>query len=262
MTESNSLLLSDEHLVGLLRPHAWEAEPYRTLRYSLERLRGAGKSAVIAISSATPGDGKTTTALNLAAALAEIPHEKVLVIDADLRRGSVAHSLGLSATADIGPGLTGAVHDGSLSLADVSWSLKHRPFSVVPTGPLPSTPYEVLESPRLGVLIEEARREYGFIVLDTPPFVPFVDCRVLGRWVDWFLLVVAAHRTPRKLVEETLDVVEKSKLLGLDFNGDDGPLWGSNRYYQYTALFDHLPQAGSVAPKAAPTAVAGKGLAS
>lgn len=250
MTSHTSLPLLDEHLVGLLRPSSWEAEPYRTLRHALEQARGPDRNVVIAVSSAAPGDGKTTTTLNLAATLAEAPHAKVLVIDADLRRGSVAHLLGLNGAVDTGPGVTGAVRDPSLTMADVAWSLSERPFSVVPTGPLPATPYSVLESPRLGVLIEQARKEYEFVILDTPPFVPFIDCRVLSRWVDRFLLVVAAHRTPRELVEETLNVIEPGKLLGLIFNGDDGPLWGTRRYYRYADELEHRPLAELSSPPA------------
>ncbi len=240
MTKNNSLLLSDEHLVGLLRPSCWEAEPYRTLRHQLERLRGKAKSAVIGVSSAMPGDGKTTTTLNLAAALAEAPNTKVLVMDGDLRRGTVAKQLGmLDGNVNTGPGMSGAVADPSLTIQDVAWTLARRPFSVVPAGVLPPAPYDVLESPQLGVLIEQAKKEYGFVLIDTPPFIPFVDCRVLSRWVDYFILVVAAHKTPRKLLEETLNVVEPNKLLGIVFNGDDGPLWGSNRYYAYANAFDN-----------------------
>ncbi len=235
MSPSNSLLVPDEHLVSLLRPGSWEAEPYRTLRHVLERIRGAAPSSVIAVASSAPGDGKTTTTLNLAAALAEPSGARVLVIDADLRRGALAHHLGLGRAGDAGPGVTGAVRD-SLALGDVARSFAQCRFSVVPAGQRPATPYEVLESPRLGALLEEARRQFGFVLLDTPPFVPFTDCRILSRWVDGFLLVVAAHRTPRKLVEETLNVIEPDKLLGLVFNGDDGLLWGSNRYYQYYEL--------------------------
>jgi capsular exopolysaccharide synthesis family protein len=242
-----TLPLLDEHLVALLRPSSWEAEPYRTLRLVLEQARGAAKSIVIAISSAAPGDGKTTTALNIAAALAEAPRAKVLVVDADLRRGTVAHHLGLEGAVDTGPGVTGAVRDSALTIDDVAWSLAERPFSVVPTGPLPETPYEVLESPRLGALLEQAREEYDSIIIDTPPFVPFIDCRVLSRWVDAFVLVVAAHRTPRGLVEETLNAIEPGKLLGLIFNGDDGPLWGTHRYYRYyRAAGEHGPRADVV----------------
>src|SRR6266571_5205523 len=175
------------------------------------------------------------TATPEGASLSEPSGARVLVIDADLRRGALTHHLGLGRAGDAGPGVTGAVRD-SLALGDVARSFAQCRFSVVPAGQRPATPYEVLESPRLGGLLEEARRQFGFVLLDTPPFVPFTDCRILSRWVDGFLLVVAAHRTPRKLVEETLNVIEPDKLLGLVFNGDDGLLWGSNRYYQYYEL--------------------------
>ncbi len=232
MIRSNSPPVPDEHLVSLLRPASWEAEPYRTLRYVMQRIRGSAESSVIAVSSAAPGDGKTTTTLNLAAALAEPPAAPVLVIDTDLRRGAVAQHLGLG-RGSTELGLTNAIRDHSLAVRDVALSSAQLRFSVLPAGPLPATPSEVLESPRFGELIAEARREYGFVLVDTPPFVPFGDCRVLSRWVDGFLLVVAAHRTPRKLVEETLGVIDPDKLLGLLFNGDDGSFWGSNRYYRY-----------------------------
>jgi capsular exopolysaccharide synthesis family protein len=188
---------------------------------------------VIAVSSSAPGDGKTTTTLNLAAALAEARDPRVLVIDADLRRGTLAHSLGLGGAKDAGPGLAGAIRKDSLKLVDVARPFRQRGFYVVPAGPCPATPYDVLASPRLGTLLDEARRQFSFVVLDTPPFIPSTDCRILSRWVDGFLLVVAAHRTPRRLVEETLNVMEPAKLLGLIFNRDDGVLWGSNRYYRY-----------------------------
>jgi Mrp family chromosome partitioning ATPase len=172
----------------------------------------------------------------------------VLVIDADLRRGELTEQLAASNGANPDLGLTGAVRGSTTLLSDVTRSSTRFRFSVVPSGKRALSPYEVLESPRLGELIAEARRSFGFVVIDTPPFVPFTDCRVLSRWVDGFILVVAAHRTPRKLLEETLNVIEPDKLLGLVFNGDDGPLWGTNRYYQYMALpqppsaADYLPE--------------------
>jgi capsular exopolysaccharide synthesis family protein len=243
MLRSTSPIALDEHLVSLLRPTSWEAEPYRTLRYVVEGIRGAAKSLVIAVSSASPGDGKTTTTLNLAAALAEPAGSRVLVVDTDLRRGAVARQLGLEGSRSAGPGLSGAVRDHSLAIDDLAQSFAELPFKVLPAGSLPATPSDVLESPRFGALIEEARNQFGFVLLDTPPFVPFGDCRVLSRWVDGILLVVAAHRTPRKLMEETLGVIEPGKLLGLVFNGDDSSLWGSNQYYRYYQVPTPAPRA-------------------
>ena len=77
------------------------------------------------------------------------------------------------------------------------------------------------ESPRLAELLEQARREYDYVVVDTPPLVALPDCRVLANHVDAFLLVVTAHKTPRRLLEAALGAVDPARILGLVFNGDD-----------------------------------------
>ena len=99
---------------------------------------------------------------------------------------------------------------------------------------MPSAPYEVLRSPRLGSLLDEARRRYDFIVLDTPPIVVAQDCRVITKWVDGFLLVVAADRTPARLLEEALNRIEPDKIIGFVFNHEPRSL---SHYYagQYAA---------------------------
>src|SRR5262249_26788321 len=104
---------------------------------------------------------------------------------------------------------------------------------VVSAGTLPSTPYEVLKLPRVGELLAAARQAYDFIVVDTPPLVAVPDCRVIEKWVDGFLVVVGAHKTPRKLLEEALSVMEAAKVIGLVFNGDDRPLSGYPYGYGY-----------------------------
>jgi Mrp family chromosome partitioning ATPase len=89
----------------------------------------------------------------------------------------------------------------------------------------------VLKSPRLGELLEQARCQYDYVVLDTAPLLAVPDSRLIGKWVDGFLVVVAAHKTPRKLVVETLDLMEPARLIAFLFNGDDEPLSG----YPYPA---------------------------
>src|SRR5712664_2392045 len=91
-----------EQLVSLLAPDSFAADQYRTLRYTVERLRKEGGLHVLAMSSPTPGDGKTITTLNLAGALAQNPDSRVLVVDADLRRPSVARYLGFDLEASAG----------------------------------------------------------------------------------------------------------------------------------------------------------------
>src|SRR5439155_8548833 len=92
-------------------------------------------------------------------------------------------------------------------------------------------PYELLHSLRLETLLTEARRQFDCVLIDTPPIVAVPDGRLIGRWVDGFLIIVAAHRTPRRLVAEALDMLDPTKIVGIVFNGDVRPL--SDRYGYY-----------------------------
>lgn len=214
----------DGHMVSLVAPNTFEAEQYRTLRHMIEQLHTSAGVSIIACTSPAEGDGKTTTAINVAGALAQAPDAKVLLVDADLRRPCIARELTLRD--DAGPGLVGAIVNRNLTLEDV---VRRRPpfaLSLLPAGSTVANPYELLQSPRLGELMEEARRCYHYVVLDTPPVVGIPDCRAIARCVDGFVVIVAAHRTPRKLVEEALNSMEPAKVIGLIFNGDDRPLSG------------------------------------
>jgi protein-tyrosine kinase len=217
----------DAHMVSLVTPTAFEAEQYRTLRHMIEELRQSAQVSVIACTSPAGGDGKTTTAINLAGALGQSRDAKVLLIDADLRRPTVARELTLDPAA--GSGLVGAILNRELSLAE---AVCQSPFNVtvLPAGRTMANPFELLKSPRLAELIQEARRDYDYVILDTPPLLSVPDCRAIAPYVDGFLFIVAAHRTPRKLVEEGLNVIEPAKILGLVFNRDDRLLGG---YYGY-----------------------------
>lgn len=221
----------DDRLVSLLCPASFLAEPYRAVRHLLEQMHRTDRMSVVAVSSAGTGEGKTITAINVAGALAQGPEARVLLIDADLRRPSIADHLALRR----GRGLVDAVLDRRLTLADVTVSLPAYNLRVVPAGSPPPAPYEILESHRLGDLLAEARRQYDFVVLDTAPFVPVPDSRLLAPWVDGFLMIVAAHKTPRKLLAELLNTVEPAKLVGLLFNGDDEPLPAAYAYGAPTA---------------------------
>ena len=223
----------DEHLVSLSRPGSYEAEQYHVLRHDLQQLQRGQGMRVFAVTSPAQGDGKTTTAINLAAALAQDPATRVLLVDADLRHPSVGPSLGIAAAED--SGLVRAILDSpSDPGAVVPWAALPN-LAVLPAGSSPVLAYEVLQSPRVGEVIDAAREAYDYVVLDTPPLLPVPDCRVVGRWVDGFLMVVAADRTPRKLLEEALNIVDASKLVGLVFNGDERPFSSYHGYYHASA---------------------------
>jgi capsular exopolysaccharide synthesis family protein len=223
----------DEHLVSLVTPAAFEAEQYRALRHVVEQLHRTADMKVVAVSSAASGDGKTVTALNLAGALAQSPDARVLVVDGDLRRPSLDRRLGMT---DPGrPGLVDAIVNPAVTLDDV---VERRPpfnLSVIRAGQTPPSPYELLKAPRLGELLQEARARYDYVIVDTPPLTPVQDCRIVGRWVDGFLVVVAAHRTPRRLVKEALTRLDQAKIIGFVFNRDSGSL--SRHYDRYQRAY-------------------------
>jgi len=219
----------ESHLVSLVSPSGLEAEQYRALRHVVEQRHKTQGLSVIAISSPGVGDGKTTTSINLAGALAQGADNSVLLLEADLRRPSIGHLLGFNGSRTVG--LVDAILDPSLTLASIVQTRPPFNLSVVLAGQVPASPYEVLKSPRLGALLEEARAQYDFIVMDTPPLALVQDCRVVARWVDGVVVVVAAHQTPRSLLETALDVADPSKLVGIVFNGFDNLGGGRGRHY-------------------------------
>jgi capsular exopolysaccharide synthesis family protein len=203
----------------LLAPNSFEAEQYRVLRHLIEQLRRSSELSIVAVSSPDAGDGKTTTTINLAGALAQAHETRVLLVDGDLRGANLAAHLGIDDHA--APGLVDAIMDPNLTLAAITQVQPHLNLSVIAAGRRPSAPYEILKSTRVGELLDEARKQYDYVIVDTPPLVSTPDSRVIAKWVDGFLIVVAAHRTPRKLVEEALNLLEASKIIGMVFNGDD-----------------------------------------
>jgi capsular exopolysaccharide synthesis family protein len=231
----------ENHLVSLVSPSGLEAEQYRALRHVVEQRHKNQALSVIAISSPGVGDGKTTTSINLAGALAQGADNSVLLIEADLRRPSIGHLLGFNGSRTVG--LVDAILDPSLTLESIVQPRPPFNLSVVLAGQIPASPYEVLKSPRLGALLDEARAQYDFIVMDTPPLALVQDCRVVARWVDGVVVVVAAHQTPRSLLESALDVVDPTKLVGIVFNGFDN--LGGGRHGRHYAGYYAPPESES-----------------
>ena len=220
----------DPHLVSLADPGSYEAEQYRKLRYVLEEKRVAGRGFVVAICSPAAGDGKSLTAINLAASLAQAPDVKVLLMDVDLRLESASLKSSLNMTKLDGLGVTDAILGADITLQDVARPITGSNVSVVLTGAHTAAPYEILRSTRFDELLAAASRQYDYVILDAPPVVPVSDCRVIAKRVDGLLMVVAAHRTPRGMLEEALDLLGPDKLLGIIFNGCD---LMPRRYYGY-----------------------------
>jgi capsular exopolysaccharide synthesis family protein len=225
-------MVLNRQLVTFSEPRSFEAEQYQRLRQQIERLAATRQLGVIAMTSAVVGDGKTFTTLNLAGALARRQDRKVLVIDADLRRPSVMTALGLERPDE---GLAAALRAHHGPLQQYVRPVEGTSLSVLPGEIVTSGTYELLTSLRFAELVKEARANYEFVIIDTPPVLPMPDSGLMKDLVDGYLLVVSARTTPRKLVGEALNLLEPSSVIGLVYNRDDRPVFGFYRshYRQY-----------------------------
>jgi receptor protein-tyrosine kinase len=167
----------------------------------------------------------------------------VLLIEADLRRPAVTVGDQLALGDVAGRGLVDAILDPSLSLEEVVRHIPHFNLAVLPAGKRSSAPYEALKSPRFGELLTLARQRYDYVILDAPPVVPVPDCRLIANWIDSFIMVVAAHRTPREAVEEALTLIGPGRIMGLVFNGHDR---SARQYYGYGYGYGYAPDRSRV----------------
>jgi len=195
----------------LKAPTTPRAEGFRRLQANLQYLETGAALRSIVVTSAVAAEGKTSTTLNLALAVAE-KGGSVLVIDADLRRPAVGQSAGIESAV----GLT-TVLIGHASLEDVVQSWGHESLHLLPAGALPPNPSQLLDSPAMHGLLDEAVKIYDLVIIDCPPVLPVIDAPVLGRHTDGVLLVVALRRTRKHQLRSalaSLDTVGAS-LLGL-----------------------------------------------
>jgi protein-tyrosine kinase len=201
--------------VCLTNPRSAAAEQYRVLRYRLEMLARSGVKA-LAFTSARSGEGKTTTAVNAALALGRGGRNKVVLVDADLRRPSVHTVLGLRPR----EGLCDVVA-GRSTLGACLWRFGSDELYVLPAGNVPDDLSTTLYDPRLGEVMSELKARFDFVVLDVPPVLPLADVPTLCRDLDGVVLVVRANSTPREWVGAAVDALYGVPVHGLILNDVD-----------------------------------------
>lgn len=177
-------------------PQSIQAEAYRLLRTSLYYSGAARTEKIVLLSSSAPQDGKTTTVLNLAYALA-LDGKRVLVIDGDMRKPSHHMLLGIAQH----PGLS-AILTGEATWQQTVQPVFEGKLDVITTGIIPPNPAELLSGQALNQFLSEAREIYDFILIDSPPFPYVSDARVFVAQADWLLSVVRVGNSPRKPTEE------------------------------------------------------------
>ncbi len=222
-------------LVLLTQPHAPECEQYRTLRTQLFHAAEKKPLQVVTITSTLAGEGKTSTAINLALAIAQSKEKRVLIIDGDLRRPNVAAYLGAHVKTGLGEILTG---DGEA--LDSIFTLEGLELYVLPVSREAANPTELLSSERFAEMLAELRRYFDFILIDSPPVMPFADTRLLANHSDAVMLVVRAGLAPYETVEKAIEALPAAKMLGVVLNGAEYVREaGYYDYYYYSQSRPH-----------------------
>lgn len=201
-------------LIAAREPHSRGAEDVRRVQSALAFATLDLTSRRILVSSATPGEGKSTFASNLAVTLAELG-ERTLVIDADLRRPMLHELFGVDGTV----GLTTALM-GSVGLDEAIHPWREGGPDLLTSGTLPPNPASIVTSEAFRSLLDAASARYDAVVIDSPPVLTVADANLLARLVDGVVLVVDASRTRRPQLANTLRSVESSggRVLGIVLN--------------------------------------------
>ncbi len=187
----------------LERPHSPEAEAMRGLHTSIMLSRRGRPPQAVLIASSFPAEGKTTVAVNLAIALAQ--HGRTCLLDADLRRSGVAGAFGLKYTQGLGDVLIGAI-----PVEDVFLDVPEVPNLVIlPAGPASPNPAQLVCSDQMKDLVRSLRRDFDFVVIDSPPILPYADGRALSPLVDGVVFVGRAGVTTREAMVRSMQLLSE-----------------------------------------------------
>jgi capsular exopolysaccharide synthesis family protein len=186
-------------------------EPLRTLRTNIRFLGGGSPPRVITITSPVDGEGRTSTAIDLASVVAEAGH-KVLLIDGDIRTSTLADRLGIDQTRGFSTVLSGEHRVEDAIQTDVVDGV-----NVLPAGPIPPNPSELLGSDRAHVLLESLRGQYRYIIVDTPPLLEVSDGAILTALSDGSLVLARIGRTTREQLRKAITTLDGvgGKVLGV-----------------------------------------------
>ena len=225
-------------LVCMLRPKSMEAEAYRGVRTQLYFSTQGRGHQVIQLTSPNPGDGKSTLAANLAVTVAQ-SGKSVVLMDCDFRKPRVHKIFGLD-KADIG---LSSVVAGNATVAKALRRSEVAGLDLMPCGPRPENPAELLTSRRFGELLTELRANYDFVLVDTPPMLAVTDPAAVAPQVDGVIMVFRMTKVVRPAAEETRGQLAAlgANVLGVVVNGSDsGGSYGSYNYgtnygYSYKA---------------------------
>lgn len=205
-------------------PKSIAAESYRTLRTNIQYSSFDKEYRVIVVTSSEPGEGKSTTSGNLALSLAQ-SEKKAILIDCDMRKPSIHKKFKISNIYGLSDVLV-----GKETLDDAT--SKRGNLTILTAGKIPPNPSEMLGSKAMSNLLEELKKDFDYIILDTPPVQAVTDSQILSTKADGTILVVRAERTKKDSVQNSINLLKKvnANIIGTVLNGVDN---NRNKYFYY-----------------------------
>jgi protein-tyrosine kinase len=217
----------DRKLFSHIMPKSAVAESFRTLRTNIAFSSPAGRNRTILITSPIPEDGKSTVVSNLGVVLAQA-QSRVLIVDCDLRK-PVMHSC---FNLDRDSGLTNVLAQ-DLDPGDVVSPTEVAGLYVIPSGPIPPNPSELLGSAKMAGFLDQVAEQYDVVLLDAPPVIAVTDAALLAPLVDRVLLVLKAGSSRIEMARDARDQLIKANAKSIGVVLNEARLNGGSGYYYY-----------------------------
>lgn len=223
--------IDNPYLITAIEPNSPISEEYRKLKSIVVKLTEMGNfHNTLMVTSTIGGEGKSITALNLAITLAQEYDHTVLLVDADLRQPSIDEYLGIKPEI----GLSDCLANGT----DISNTLIKTGIGklvVLPAGSKVSDPVELLSSSKMRDLVRELKQRYAdrYVIIDTPPILPFAEAHSIGSVVDGVIFVVREGYAPMSNIKEALHMLKNAKVFGIVYNNVEINRFDDYRYYKY-----------------------------
>ncbi|WP_169087673.1 CpsD/CapB family tyrosine-protein kinase [Paenibacillus sp. PL91] len=224
-----SRLKNKRQIITLTNPRSPISESYRALRTNIEFSSIDEQLQVLMVSSAGPGEGKSTTITNLAVTFAQ-SEKKVVLIDADLRKPTAHHTFSISNRLGLS-----TVISQQCSLEEVIQVSDIPNLDVITSGAIPPNPAEMMNSKRMTAVIDRLREMYDIILIDTPPLLAVTDAQIVATKSDGVILVVDQGRVKREIAGKAVKNLESvnARILGVVLNNVKRKANEEAYYYYY-----------------------------
>ncbi len=225
--KKGGLALNRRKLIAKYDPKSPISEQYRNIRTNILYSSIDEEIRSILVTSSGPGEGKSTTAANLAIVFAQ-QGKTVLLVDADLRKPTVHYTFNLNNTA----GLT-SILTNQMELMEAIHQYDEKNLYILPSGPVPPNPSELLGSRAMNHFLDKALEEFDIVLFDTPPVLAVTDAQVLANLCHGSILVVSSGKTDKEAVVKTKEQLASStgKVLGVVLNNKKADKKGDYYYY-------------------------------